>query len=247
MNEKPIVFSGELAPLNGFVSAGLISDVLYRLKSGKEATVFCCRAGPAVNSELVGAKIYRPNRSFKNDAIYQEGRIVLDTRARRAVAKKSRFGKAVKANQWIGHEYDIMQKLYEAGADVPRPIKQDGNAILMEYIGDQEGPAPMLRDVRVTREEATSLFKQLIDNVQLLLSCNYIHGDLSAYNMLYWDDKLIVIDFPQVVDVRQNRHSRELLFRDLENVYRYFSRFGVEASPRRITDGLWHKFMRGTL
>ena len=40
MNEKPIVFSGELAPLNGFVSAGLISDVLYRLKSGKEATVF---------------------------------------------------------------------------------------------------------------------------------------------------------------------------------------------------------------
>ena len=105
----------------------------------------------------------------------------------------------------------------------------------------------MLRDVRVTREEATSLFKQLIDNVQLLLSCNYIHGDLSAYNMLYWDDKLIVIDFPQVVDVRQNRYSRELLFRDLENVYRYFSRFGVEASPRRITDGLWHKFMRGML
>ena len=105
----------------------------------------------------------------------------------------------------------------------------------------------MLRDVHVTCEEATSLFKQLIDNVQLLLSCNYIHGDLSAYNMLYWDDKLIVIDFPQVVDVRQNRHSRELLFRDLENVYRYFSRFGVEASPRRITDGLWHKFMRGML
>ena len=76
----------------------------------------------------------------------------------------------------------------------------------------------MLQDVHVTREEATALFKQLI-----------------------------VIDFPPVVDVRQNRHSRELLFRDLENVYRYFSRFGVEASPRRITDGLWHKFMRGML
>ncbi len=120
MNEEPIVLSGESASLNGFVSDGLISDVLYRLKSGKEATVFCCQAGPAVKSELVGAKIYRPNRSFKNDALYQEGRVVLDARARRAVAKKSSFGKTVKSNQWIGHDYDILQKLYEAGADVAR-------------------------------------------------------------------------------------------------------------------------------
>ncbi len=105
----------------------------------------------------------------------------------------------------------------------------------------------MLRDVRLTREESPLLFKQFIDNMQLLLSCNYIHGDLSAYNMLYWEGKLVVIDFPQAVDARQNRHSRELLFRDLENVYRYFSRFSIEASSRHIADGLWHKFMRGML
>ena len=247
MNEEPIVLTGELEPLNGFVGDGLINDVIYRLKSGKEATVFCCQGGPAVESELVGAKIYRPNRSFKNDAIYQEGRVVLDARARRAVAKKSRFGKAVKSEQWIGHEYDILQTLYEAGADVPRPIKQEGNAILMEYFGDEEGPAPMLRDVRLTPEEAPHLFKQLVDNVQTLLACNYIHGDLSPYNILYWQDALVIIDFPQAIDARQNRHARELLFRDLENVYRYFARFGVSANPRRITDALWHKYMRGML
>ena len=247
MNEQLIVLSGELAPLNGFVGDGLISDVLYRLKSGKEATVFCCKAGPAVDMDLVGAKIYRPNRSFKNDAIYQEGRVVLDARARRAVAKKSRFGKAVKSDQWIGHEYDILQTLYSGGADVPRPIKQQGNAILMEYFGDEDGPAPMLKDVRITREEAPRLFKQLVDNVQTLLACNYIHGDLSPYNILYWQEQLVVIDFPQAVDARQNRHARDLLFRDLENAYRYFARFGVAADPRRISDGLWHKFMRGML
>lgn len=243
MNQAIMSLHDELRPLNPFLDKGFISEVLYRLKSGKEATVFCCRGGPAAGADLVAAKIYRSNRSFKNDAVYQEGRVVLDARMRRAVKKKSRTGREGKFSNWVGSEYATLEVLHAEGADVPRPIAQQGSAVLMQYFGDEEGPAPLLRDVRLERQLARPFFYKLVDNIALFLACNCVHGDLSPYNILYAEEKLSIIDFPQAVDARSNRHARELLVRDLENVYGYFARLGVEANTRRIADGLWHRFM----
>jgi RIO kinase 1 len=78
--------------LEPFLADGLIESVLYPIKSGKEATVYCCRGGSALKGALVAAKVYKPKafRSFRDDSAYREGRVILDARARRAAAKRLR-------------------------------------------------------------------------------------------------------------------------------------------------------------
>ena len=58
----------------------------------------------------------------------------------------------------------------------------------------------MLNRVTLPREHADKLLRQIIDNVSLWLANNLVHGDLSPYNLLYWEDRIVAIDFPQAVD-----------------------------------------------
>src|SRR5205085_2875909 len=126
------------AALESFFAEGLITKVLYAVKSGKEATVYCCEAHPSTGVELLAAKVYRSRntRGFKNDAIYQEGRVILDRHARRAVQNKSRFGREVQFAMWVNYEFEALKALHEARADIPRPLARNESAILMEYLGD---------------------------------------------------------------------------------------------------------------
>lgn len=237
--------------LETFFDEGYISEVLYMVKSGKEATVYCCQAGPALDTtdELVAAKIYRDrkNRSFKNDAVYQEGRMRQEKRERRAMNSKTEFGRSVQAGMWVGHEFATMKALYKAGAAIPRPLVSASSALVMEYLGDSQQAAPLLQGADFPQAEALSLFNQIMENIRLWLSVNYIHGDLSAYNIIYWEGTIKVIDFPQAVDPRFNSNALALLTRDIENISRFFSRFGVENQPQRLVDSLWTRFRRSQL
>src|ERR1700759_3681855 len=146
-----------------FIEDGWIDEVLFPVKSGKEASVYCCRACPGRGQAFFALKVYksRNNRSFRDAAVYQEGRVIPNARTARAVQNKSRFGRAA-----------------EFGAQ-----------------GGQ--PAPQLRDVRLSPDEAETLLEQALRNIEIMLSCHVVHGDLSAYNMLYSGGELRVIDLPQ--------------------------------------------------
>src|SRR5512147_2962683 len=50
-----------------------ISDVIQKVKAGKEASVYLCRSGPSIPVPYVAAKIYRPRslRNLKNDGQYR--------------------------------------------------------------------------------------------------------------------------------------------------------------------------------
>lgn len=237
------------SPFDTFIDQGLITGVLYTVKSGKEATVYCCEADPATGADLFAAKVYRERsrRNFKNDSVYREGRVILDQRLRRAFAKKSRVGREFQAGSWQHEEYEVLTLLHGAGADVPRPLASSSGAILMEYVGDRESAAQPLQNVALEQHEAQRLFEQVLRNVELWLSLDRVHADLSPYNILYWNGSLKVIDFPQAVDPRFNTNARGLLGRDLDNVCRYFSRFGVRADPVRLADDLWRRFTRSEL
>src|SRR5262249_30534899 len=136
-----------LSMLDPFLDSGQITEVVDFLKGGKEATVFRCRAG----NHFLAAKVYRPRkyRNFRDDADYQNGRVILSPRARRAVKNRSDFGKEVHQGLWVAAEFETQQILHQAGVSVPRPIATSGNAILMEWLGDGEGPAPQLKDVHL--------------------------------------------------------------------------------------------------
>jgi RIO kinase 1 len=231
----------------------LITDVLSRVKAGKEATVYVCSAHPSTGRSLVAAKLYRERslRSSKNAGQYQQGRGMLDEdgssaefrsrRLDRAVTKKSKRGKAAVQTSWLMHEFTLLEALRALGADVPAPIERSQQALLMEFIGDEAGAAPTLNDVEIQPGEAKGLFDRVIFNVELLLGLGWIHGDLSPYNILYHQGRITLIDFPQVVDCRNNPRARALFTRDIERVTAYFERFGEVVDPLRLARELWSK------
>jgi RIO kinase 1 len=233
--------------LESLIEEQLILRVLRELKSGKEATAWVCEAGPTTGMDFVVAKVYRPinERGFKNDAVYQEGRWSDDRRIRRAFEQKSRAGRAAQFSSWVEHEFTTLRLLTEAGADVPRPVTKTTGAILMEFIGDETGPAPLLKDVRLERDEAREVFNRLLWNVERFLACNRVHGDLSPFNILYWEGRAVINDVPQPVDPTLNRNADTRLLRDVANLCTHFRRYGIYADPNRIVGDLWMRWRFG--
>jgi RIO kinase 1 len=229
-----------------FYDEAWIADVLFPVKSGKEATVYCCRAHPSRSHDYFALKLYKPlaHRTFRDDAVYQEGRFGRETRAVRAMRKKTAKGRVFQFSNWIEHEFATLKMLFEAGADVPRPFAISANAILLEFLGDGDRAAPPLSTVRLPPEQTAPLLDQARRNIEIMLSRNVVHGDLSAYNVLYCGGRLSIIDFPQSVDPRFNANARSLLGRDVANMCRYFARQGAVCDPDRLAERLWDRFMR---
>ena len=227
-----------------------ISDVLRKAKGGKEASVYLCKPGAAIpGTKFVAAKVYRPRmlRNLKNDQQYREGRVDLDNEGHQivkdadlhAMANRSSYGEELRHQSWISHEFTALQMLSGAGADVPRPYALTGNSILMDFIGDEIGSAPTLSEVALDRDEVQSLFERVIHNVEILLMHEYVHGDLSAYNILYWEGDIKLIDFPQVVSPKGNRNAFSIFSRDVTRLCEYFARQGLVTNPSGLALDLW--------
>ncbi len=236
--------------LDGFLNDGHLSEVLHVIEGGKEGIVYCCRGGPLAGAELVAAKVYHPlhRRKFRNDAAYQYDRLrgPAVRRERLAMSKKTSFGRSVQYGNWLGSEFETLQMLHQAGADVPLPIALGEGAVLMEYIGDENHAAPRLAQTELASGEARPLFERIMNNVALWLDLDRIHGDLSPYNILYWSGAITIIDFPQAIDSRFNQNARDLLQRDIANVCRYFERYGISGDPDRIATRMWNSYKHGS-
>ena len=227
----------------------LISDVLGAVGDGKEATAYGCRGSAEAPFGLALAKVYRAQRfrSFADAAVYRAGEDVRDRRAAKAMAQKTGRGRAMSHHVWVDREWETLCELHDAGADVPTPYARTRDAILMEYLGDERGPAPLLLRCRLDADRARRIFERLLANVELFLSCDRVHGDLSAYNALYHRDRVWVIDFPQSVDARRNPNARDLLLRDVRNLARHFERYGIRHHPEAHARALWSRYRRAQL
>jgi RIO kinase 1 len=244
-----------LSSLQPFYDRTLINDVLLRVKGGKEANVYLAQADPATGLEHLAAKVYRPRgmRNLRNDRLYREGRELAvsvsgvnrrrDSRMMRALQKKSDFGVKVAHSSWILHEYGALDKLYKAGGSVPMPHATGENAILMGYVGDRNRPAPTLHEVTLPSQEVRPLFDEALRNIELMLQHNMIHGDLSAYNILYWQGRITLIDFPQVTMALTNTSAYFILRRDIQRICEYFAQQGLEREATPIADRLWWKYV----
>ncbi len=227
-----------------FFETKWIVEVLQELKSGKEGTVYCCRAAPGTGYDLLAVKVYRSaeHRMFRNNAIYQEGRWIGDRRMERAVAKKTKVGRSFRTDSWVAQEFAALERLHNAGASVPRPLARNGQALLMEFIGDEDGPAPSIQSATDSRDTALTIFRRILDEIGLWLTNGLIHADLSPYNVLYWEGRPVTIDFPQAVDSDTNPQARELLTRDIANICRYVGRHGIRADAEGIAIDLWRRY-----
>jgi RIO kinase 1 len=221
---------------------GAVDTELGILKTGKEADVFLLRRGvPGTDrSCLLAAKRYRSaeHRMFHRDAGYLEGRRTRESRVNRAVASRSAFGREAIAGQWASAEFAALSRLYAAGIPVPYPAQILGTELLLEFIGSADGTAaPRLAETRPDPAALTALWDQLVRALVDLARDGLAHGDLSAYNLLVDEGRLVMIDLPQVVDVIANPRGAWFLTRDGENVGRWFAQHGlagVDPEPAEL-------------
>lgn len=235
--------------LSDFYDQQWFFDILRLIKGGKEASVYLCAAKPDLQVTFLAAKVYRPRRfrNLKNDHIYREGRENLDENGNvitnsgmlHAIRKRSDYGLQLTHTAWIEYEYRTLQILHQAGADVPAPYTRGNNAILMSYIGDEDLPAPVLQEVRLSQAEARRRYERRLHNVEILLDHNLIHGDLSAYAILYWEGNITLIDFPQVLNPDQNVNAYWIFERDINRLCEYFTTYNIRPNPHRLAASLW--------
>ena len=240
-----------------FFEQDQVVDIMALVKGGKEASVYLCKAHHSVGVDWIAAKVYRPRqfRNLRNDALYREGRNFLtaedgrpqavkarDERTARAVKKKTAFGTKVRHTSWLMYEFSTLQELHKAGVPVPMPYGVGENAILMEYIGDERMAAPTLNEVRIDEEEVLPLFETTRQSIATMLQLGFVHGDLSAYNILYWQGEIKLIDFPQVIDTHSNQSAQAVLNRDVMRVCQYFRRYGLQVDHNQLAEELWERY-----
>ncbi|WP_104991517.1 RIO1 family regulatory kinase/ATPase [Deinococcus sp. NW-56] len=214
---------------------GHVTEVLAELKSGKEATAYVAR-GPRGTLLL---KLYRDlqARSFQRDEVYRAGVYIPDARAAKAMAGRSRKGLEMLHQGWVCAEYAHLWHLWEAGLSVPEPLvgpspfdySATAPAVLMRLIGEEDQPAPRLSEASLTPEEARSAWDQAVSGMAHMLRLGYAHGDYSTYNLLWWENTVTIIDFPQLT-TRTNPNFRDLLARDAQSLATSFRRHGVQES-----------------
>lgn len=126
---------------------------------------------------------------------------------------------------WAQKEYKNLQLAEEAGVNAPRPIAFYRNILVMSFIGEDGVPAPLLREVYPADPEA--FYKRLLQEMRLLyMGARLVHGDLSEYNIMVWEDAPVIFDISQAV-LTAHPMSDALIQRDIGNVNAYFRRLGV--------------------
>jgi RIO kinase 1 len=228
------------------VDDGIVDSVLRQLMSGKEATVYVVQCGDQVRC----AKVYKEasKRSFKNAALYNEGRKVRSGRSARAMQKGSKFGREQQEEIWQNTEVDTLYKFARAGVRVPTPYGCFGGVLIMELITDADGfAAPRLNDVTMDEAKALVDHAKMMDYVVRMLSVGVIHGDLSEFNVLVDEEGPVIIDLPQAVDAAGNNNAKKMLLRDVNNMREYYSQFAPSLKKTRYGDEIWAIFEAGDL
>jgi len=225
---------------------GFVDDVIRQLMSGKEADVYVVHS----HGEIRCAKVYKEagKRSFSQQAQYQEGRKVRNSRQARAMEKNTRFGRKEQEGAWQNTEVETLGRLAEAGVRVPKMFTYTDGVLLMELVVDEQGnPAPRLNDLRLTAEQAREYHRAIIRQIVLMLCAGIVHGDLSEYNVLVGSDGLVIIDLPQAIDAAGNNNAARMLERDIGNMTAYFGRFAPELLTSDYGREIWKLYASGQL
>ena len=232
--------------LQPLLDDGVIDEIIGKLMSGKEATVYTVRCG----SEVRCAKVYKEaaKRSFKKAVQYQEGRKVRNTRRARAMDKGSKYGRKQQEETWQNAEVDALYLLANAGVRVPKPYGCFDGVLLMELVSDEAGNvAPRLGDVSMDEEQALEDHAIVMQYVVMMLCAGIVHGDLSEFNVLVDDYGPVIIDLPQAVDASANNNAEVMLARDIANMTTYYGQFAPQLLGSNYAKEIWALYEDGAL
>ncbi|WP_255371636.1 RIO1 family regulatory kinase/ATPase [Cellulosimicrobium sp. CUA-896] len=122
----------------------------------------------------------------------------------------------------------------------PRPLpradrrRRDPHGVRRTSDGALHVAAPRLARARPDAELLASWWDQVRDAMAVMARLGYAHGDLSPYNVLADDDRLVIIDLPQVVDLVANPLGTELLLRDCRTMAAWFAARGLDTDADEL-------------
>lgn len=221
------------ADLNALAKMDLLDELICGIKTGKEASVYLGRN----RNGLVAVKVYTDLRvrSFKRDGLYREGRFIGDSRIEKAIEQGSKAGLDAHQVLWVQEEFRQMKHLDQHDVRVPQAIAVHGITLLMEFIGDEDGtPAPRISDLKMEKEEAYEAFRQSVQNLKLIVESGRVHGDFSTFNILWHQEHAVVIDFPQVMELKHNPNAKLFLERDVHSLCKSFLKQGVKSDETEV-------------
>jgi len=219
---------GTLLTVSRLVNRGLFDAIDYPISTGKEGGVFRAPLG----AEFRAVKIYRIGNSvFRHLPAY-----ALDALRRETSVRN--FGGLIFA--WTRREHTILGRLTDAGVRVPRPYGHFRNVLVMEFVGGSDGiAAPRLVDVEV--EDPAALYEDLVVQIgRMAREAKLVHGDLSPYNVLVQEGRVVLIDVAQAV-ASDHPEARRLMERDIGNFSKFLGRLGFDVEPEAFLEAVGGK------
>ncbi|MFX1337590.1 MAG: serine protein kinase RIO [Promethearchaeota archaeon] len=201
--------------LNKLLTSGPLERIEGVISAGKEANIYLAYDH---NDKEVAIKIYKID---SNTSKWMRNYIIGDPRFKKIPHNVSKI-----IFLWASKEFKNLKRAYKADLRVPRPIYIKNNILLMEYIGFGAIPAPLLKDIKdpINLEE---IFNEILHFIKVLYQkARLVHGDLSEFNILYHNQKPVVIDISQAVSTEHPK-AEVYLTRDIKNVFNYFEKQGI--------------------
>jgi RIO kinase 1 len=206
------------------LNRGTIKSIFGVLRSGKEARIYW---GYGKKKEPIAVKIF-----LTTSGEFKRGRLAYVRGDERFKSTRSDTRSLV--NLWASKEFRNLEQAKSAGVRVPSPIKVIGNVLVMEFIGKNGNPAPLLRETPL--DHPGRVYDKIAEAVKTLYQkAQLIHGDLSEYNIMMLGKQPVLIDFAQAVPT-EHPMAANFLRRDLDQLNSYFTKIGVTVAPvERLT------------
>ena len=201
--------------LNKLLMNGPLERIEGTISAGKEAHLYLAYD---LSGKEVAIKIYKID---SNTSKWMKNYIIGDPRFKKIPHNTSKI-----VFLWASKEFKNLQRAYKAGLRVPKPIYIKNNMLVMEYIGFGPIPAPLLKDIKdpINLKE---VFDEVLQFIKLLYQkAKLVHGDLSEFNILYHNQKPVIIDISQAVSI-QHPKADIYLTRDIKNIFNYFEKQGI--------------------
>uniref|UniRef100_A0A0N5BI51 Serine/threonine-protein kinase RIO1 n=1 Tax=Strongyloides papillosus TaxID=174720 RepID=A0A0N5BI51_STREA len=195
------------------VQRGVLETIEGCISTGKEANVYHALDE---NDQSFAIKIYKTAiLTFKDRDRYVSG----EFRYRHGYC---RHNPRKMVATWAEKEMRNLMRMHQAGMAVPKPLLLKGHVLVMDFIGTDGWPAPLLKNAEFNDEVANNLYLDCIKSMRTMYrECRLVHADLSEYNMLVHEEKLYIIDVSQSVE-HDHPHSLEFLRSDIANVTNFF-------------------------
>ncbi|TKR93297.1 hypothetical protein L596_007780 [Steinernema carpocapsae] len=213
---------------------GTLESVDGCISTGKEANVYHATNG----EQSLAVKVYKTSiLTFKDRDRYVTG----EFRYRNGYCKHNPRKMVA---TWAEKEMRNLLRMHQAGMNVPKPHLLKGHVLVMDFIGYDGWPAPLLKNFEHFNEALVEkLYLETIQGMRTLYrECRLVHADLSEYNMIVHEERLYIIDVSQSVE-HDHPHALDFLRSDITNVTKFFRDRGCPVLSLRqlfqfVTDPL---------